>query len=127
MASITYRSTTLWNDSTNGAAFDWRPNAAVQETIIVPASIGVGHWLKRGNVPIVYNLLILDWFAASPEGMRDLIKGVGVDAGTEVDTLSLPTLGDVPDQLLVSVGEFAIRKVDGGYIVSTVLTFAEIP
>lgn len=127
MASIIYRGTTIWNDSTNGAAFDWRPGLATQQTIFVPASIGVGYWLKRGNVPINYNLLALYWYASSPEGIRGLIRGVAADAGAETDTLSLPTIGDIEGQILVEVSDFAFRKVDGGYLVSCLLTFAEVP
>jgi hypothetical protein len=127
MASITFRGDTIWDDGSNGEAFDFSPGVRHQQAIVSEATIGTGHWIKQGNVTPAIHVLVLDWFTSDPEDIPELIEALAEDAASELGTLSVPVFGTYSGCMMDPPGQFKVEKVEGGYHIHGVLTFRQFP
>lgn len=127
MSQILYRGTVIWDSSTNGVGWSFRPVPPVASAIEKKAPLGVGYWVLPDGVESVSYTLELQWRSATPAVIESLVRGVSASATR--GTLVVPAYGTYQNCRLSAVSELDSFRSDEetGYITRGSLTFTEYP
>ncbi len=125
---ITFKGETIFDSADTddtGIGWSFSPGALVQEANEVGPSIGIGYWVKPGNVATSSHTLDLQWRTATPATIRVAIEAL---ATATTGALVIPIWGTIAKLRLSGVGAFECNPSDSGkFTLKTSLTFTGYP
>ncbi len=124
--TITFRGTTVWDEASDGAGYEFKPGNLVEEAVEVKAPLGDGYWVKPGGRATATHKLSAQWRTQTPATLRAAIVAL---ATSTFGDLVIPVWGTYPNCRLSGVGDWEASGSDAetGYIVRGELTFTQYP
>lgn len=121
---ITFRGTTIYTTGTDGAGWDFKPSPMGREYEVVSPAQGIGHFIKKGNIPPVIHTLEIAWYGRSVENLVAMLSEL---ADGEFGTLVVPSRGSWPQCILKGFTQIDAKPSDIGTVCKTTLTFEQFP
>ena len=123
---VTFCGTTLWDNDSGGAGYQFRPGALVRRAVEAAAPLGVGYWVKPDNYDLASHTLECAWTAQDPETPRAAVLAL---ADGRVGTLAVSGYGTYLSCRLSGVSDFEVFRTNtsAGHVVKATLTFTQYP